>query len=965
MNEALQLSANRRLTLGGSSWRLLEVTSGCVEVFLVQRLGEAAGRRHHFASVPAGGIVFDAGFPGEAEDAVFIAIGQADTALRELAPPAGPLEPGELAALAASLDAWIESVVAGLATAGRVGPADAVGIAPGPVPALEAGAAVRAQGLRPVWWQSAEAPVLFLGDRPANGSCLPLPVNAWAACPEGAPESRALSSEQLLADGSWLERVAAANRLLTDTAREACSGRSRGELDTRERRSMLREAAAGRAWEEIAGVLNEPGGPEAPGAIPTPAGSLRFAFETVARLRGITARVPDLEEPGRGEVDAAQALARCARSSSIRLRRVSLEGGWFQRDHGPLIGFLEATGEAVALVRQHDAYHAQRPDGSWFEVGRPDAPSLHPAAFVLYRSLPDRALRLRDVIQFTAWGAREDVLMIAAMVVLTGLLGIVTPMLTARIFDLVIPQAERLIMAQIGVVLVTAALVRVMLELVRGMATLRLQNRADLNLQAAVWDRLLKMPARFFRRFTAGDLATRAQGVSQMHDTLSSAGTAVLFALPTGLFNFFVMFQKDVTLALWGLGLASVAVVVSVALNARQIMVLRQQYEVQGKLAGLVFQLINGVAKFRIAGSEDLAFGRWARDYARQERFAVEAGRWGVAAQTFFGGFGLFSSLVIFAVVARLAEAGSDFSTGSFLAFNAAYGALAGSLISVGNQSLTLLQLVPLLERTRPIFEATPEVAEDRASPGPLRGAIDLVNIRFRYADDLPPVLDGFSLRVEPGEFVALVGPSGSGKSTVLRLLLGFESPEGGTVFYDGKDLQTLDLGEVRRQIGVVMQNSRLVAGDIFRNIVGESSLTLDDAWRAAEMAGLAEDIRAMPMQMHTMVSEGGGGFSGGQKQRLAIARALAHAPRLLYFDEATSALDNRTQAVVTASLEKLHATRIVIAHRLSTITQADRIVVLREGRVVEDGTYSELMARRGFFHQLAARQLAESGDQG
>jgi ATP-binding cassette subfamily C protein len=263
------------------------------------------------------------------------------------------------------------------------------------------------------------------------------------------------------------------------------------------------------------------------------------------------------------------------------------------------------------------------------------------------------------------------------------------------------------------------------------------------------------------------------------------------------------------------------------------------------------------------------------------------------------------------------------------------------------------------MERTRPIFDAEPEITQDRASPGVLGGGIEMANIRFRYAEDVPPILENFSLRIEPGEFVALVGPSGSGKSTILRLLLGFENPESGTVFFDGKDLQTLDLREARRQIGVVLQSNSLIPGDIFRNIVGESSLTLDDAWRAAEMAGLADDIRAMPMQMHTVISEGGAGFSGGQKQRLAIARALAHSPRLLFFDEATSALDNRTQAIVTASLEKLNATRLVIAHRLSTIIQADRIVVLRNGRVVEDGTYEKLMAERGFFHELASRQLA------
>jgi len=522
------------------------------------------------------------------------------------------------------------------------------------------------------------------------------------------------------------------------------------------------------------------------------------------------------------------------------------------------------------------------------------------------------------------------------------------------------------LMAQIGASLVTAAFVRIMFEMVRGIALLRIQNRTDANLQAAVWDRLLKMPARFFRRYTAGDLATRAQGISEMHDALSSAGATALVALPTGLFNFIVMFRYNATLSLWGLGLALLALTISTALNAGQVFILRKQYTVQGKLAGLVFQIITGVAKFRIAGAEHLAFQTWATDYTRQERLSMRAGYWGVAARTFFGGYSLLTSLVIFAVVAHLTDktlsVGENraFTTGTFLAFNAAFGALVTSLITMGDSSLNLLQLVPLAERTKPIFDAEPEVAEDRASPGVLLGGVEIANVRFRYAEDVPPVLNNFSLSIEPAEFVALVGPSGSGKSTILRLLLGFETPESGTILFDGKDLQSLDMREVRRQIGVVLQNASLVAGDIFRNIVGESSLTLDDAWRAAEMAGLAEDIRAMPMEMHTVVSEGGAGFSGGQRQRLAIARALAHNPRLLFFDEATSALDNRTQAIVTESLEKTQATRLVIAHRLSTIIRADRIVVVRDGRVVEDGKYADLMNQRGFFYELASRQLME-----
>lgn len=769
-----------------------------------------------------------------------------------------------------------------------------------------------------------------------------------------------VSAEELMSRDAWLDELTRVHGLFLNAMQEEMAEREAREFDARERRMHLRESAGDAAWGEIASVLAGEQETSVPAVASSPMESLVFAFELAARLRGITPQLPDGVLRTGSSHDARGTLARMARESSVRMRTVVLEGAWFQNDNGPLIGFLEETGEAVVLVPAgRKGCILRQADGSSRYVNGKNAALLNPFACFLYRSLPDRRLSLRDIIHFSIWGNQRDAIMLLGMVVLTGLLGLITPALTGRIFDLVVPQAERQLMAQIGVALVSAALIRSMLELVRGVSLLRIQNRTDANLQAAVWDRLLKMPVRFFRKYTAGDLATRAQGISEMHDILSSAGTTALFALPVGLFNFIVMFQYNATLSFWGLGLSLLALGSSTFLNSRQTLALRKQYDVQGRLAGLVFQLINGVAKFRIAGAEHLAFGTWAKEYAKQERHSVRAGRWGVAVHTFFAGYTLLTSLVIFAVVAGLGAKGSEFTTGTFLAFNAAFGALVGSLISMGDNSLNLLRLFPLMERTKPIFEAEPEITRDRASPGTLAGSIEMANIRFRYAEDAPATLENFSLRIEPGEFVALVGPSGSGKSTILRLLLGFETPESGTIFYDGKDLQTLDPREVRRQIGVVLQSSRLIPGDIFRNIVGESSLTLDDAWRAAEMAGLADDIRAMPMQMHTVISEGGAGFSGGQKQRLAIARALVHSPRLLFFDEATSALDNRTQAIVTGSLEKMNATRLVIAHRLSTIIQADRIVVLRNGRIVEDGSYEKLMAGRGFFHELATRQLA------
>jgi ABC-type bacteriocin/lantibiotic exporter with double-glycine peptidase domain len=322
----------------------------------------------------------------------------------------------------------------------------------------------------------------------------------------------------------------------------------------------------------------------------------------------------------------------------------------------------------------------------------------------------------------------------------------------------------------------------------------------------------------------------------------------------------------------------------------------------------------------------------------------------------FTAAFTTTTTIVIFATLAASTQ--SSRSTGTVLAFMAAFGGLLTAALTLNSSVLSILRVVPLLENARPVLETVPEVDTQKAHPGELTGAVEVSHVSFRYQPDGPQVLQDVSLKANPGEFIAVVGPSGSGKSTLFRMLLGFEAPESGSVYYDAQELAELDVQAVRRQIGVVLQNGKLMPGDIFTNIVGNSLLTIEDAWEAARMAGFDEDIRQMPMGMHTYISEAGGTFSGGQRQRLMIARAIVGKPRILLFDEATSALDNRTQAIVSRSLERLNATRIVIAHRLSTIVNADRIYVMVGGQVVQQGSYAQLAQQEGPFRELIRRQL-------
>jgi ATP-binding cassette subfamily C protein len=506
-------------------------------------------------------------------------------------------------------------------------------------------------------------------------------------------------------------------------------------------------------------------------------------------------------------------------------------------------------------------------------------------------------------------------------------------------------------------VFAVAVVALALFQTVQNLSMQRLRAKMGAELQASIWDRVLNLPVSFFRDYAAGDLGMRVLGITQIQQMLSGTVTAAVLSGIFSLFSCVLLFYYDVRLALTAVGLVAVAVAVTVYLGYQQVAFQRLFTELNGKLSSIVLQAIQGIAKFRAAGAEGKAFAAWGSEFGRFKIANYQSRTTANRLNVFNAGYQLLTTMVIFAVVALSSQ--NSLTTGEFLAFNSAFLQFFGGVIGVSLAVVSALNVVPLYERSKPILTTLPEIDMLKANPGVLVGGVAARHISFRYDSGGPLALRDVSFEARPGEFVALVGSSGSGKSTLFRILLGFEQPEAGAVYYDNQMLNGIDVREVRRQIGVVLQNGQISQGDIVDNIIGTSTLTLDDAWRAAEMAGLAEDIRAMPMGMHTVLSQGGGTLSGGQRQRLLIARAIVNRPRILYFDEATSALDSHTQAIVSDSLEKLQSTRIVIAHRLSTIQHADRIYVMEDGRIVEQGNYQTLMDADGVFAQLARRQIA------
>jgi NHLM bacteriocin system ABC transporter ATP-binding protein len=665
--------------------------------------------------------------------------------------------------------------------------------------------------------------------------------------------------------------------------------------------------------------------------------------------------------------------AALGRIAGVRTRAVLLEPEFWRGDAGPLLAFLredEGHHHPVALLprgRGYELYDPRSPAPRALDAAL--AAQLEPQAYQFYRTLPRRPLGPLSVLRFSSARVRPDVARVAAIGLGGGLVGTLVPLLTGLIFDRIIPGAERGLLSQLVLLLLGIFAGSFLFDVARGLALVRVQTRMDAALEAAVWDRLLALPLPFFRDYSAGDLASRALGIGSIREVLSQAALSSVLGAVFSLWNFALLFYFDLRLALVASVLVVVAGGVAGLASYYELMQRRRVSELDGRIQGLLLQLFSGIAKLRVSASENRAFAVWARLFARRRDADLAGERIGLRVSAFDAAFPLVCAIALYALVAgepgtstfpalRGGASAQGLSTGEFLAFNAAFSAFLRAFLDMIGAGLSALSAIPLYERARPILTSPLESQGHGDSSLVLRGAVEVSHVSFRYQASAPLVLDDVTLRIEPGEFVAIVGASGSGKSTLLRVLLGFEVPSEGGVYYDGQALSGLDVRSVRQQIGVVLQHSQLMAGDIYSNLVGSSGLTLDDAWRAAKQAAVAEDIEAMPMAMHTVITAGGGTLSGGQRQRLLIARALAPQPQILLLDEATSALDNRTQALVSDSLDALRVTRIVIAHRLSTIRHADRIVVLDRGRVVQSGRFSELLAAGGAFGELARRQM-------
>ena len=658
--------------------------------------------------------------------------------------------------------------------------------------------------------------------------------------------------------------------------------------------------------------------------------------------------------------DVNDQLEYVLRPTGLMTREVELEEGWQNDAYGPMLGYLKEAGTAVALLPGtiYGYYFKDPATGKRTRITRKTARLFSREALCFYQPLPMKKLGIPDLLKYMKNSITYgDLVVIVLATLAVQLVGMIEPRVYSLVTGKILEGHNMNLMAGVGVFLLTSAFAAQLIGLVRSLLMQRINTKTSQAVQASVMMRILSLPVSFFRRYSSGELSSRAGSVnslcSMMLNNILSIGLSSLLSL----LYVAQIFSFAPALVWPSLLIILATVVMSLAVSLVQIGISRKRMKLSAEEQGMSYAVMNGIQKIRLSGSEKRVFARWGRLYAKGAQLEYNPPLFLKINTVITATISLIGTIVLYYLAIQ-----TNVGVSQYYAFTAAYGRVMGAFSALAGIAVSVASIRPVLEMAEPILKAEPEVAADKQPVDRVTGHIEMSHVSFRYEENTPYVLNDLSLDIKAGEYVAIVGRTGCGKSTLVRLLLGFEKPEKGGIFYDRHDLNSIDPRSLRKHIGVVIQNGQLFQGDIFSNItISAPDLTLDEAWEAAEMAGIAQDIREMPMGMQTLISEGQGGISGGQKQRLMIARAVAPKPSILIFDEATSALDNKTQKQVSGALDKLNCTRIVIAHRLSTIRNCDRILVMDKGTIIEEGTYDDLIAQNGYFAELVARQRLDA----
>ena len=636
-------------------------------------------------------------------------------------------------------------------------------------------------------------------------------------------------------------------------------------------------------------------------------------------------------------------------------RRVMLDGNWWKDGDGPVLAVFKDTGMPIALIPGPLAfYYFKDSNGNRIRVNKKNKDIFEREAVCFYAPLPQHEISGRELVLILLRSInRVDIVRLIVSTLTVTTVGMIVPFATNIIFSKIIPTGLLLLVYSIFILLLAVSISSYIISIARTALLGRIRQRMEVFMENAIMGRLISLPAKFFQEYSSGGLSQSVLSLNYLPTIITDA---VLGPAMTTLFS--IVYLVQISLFAPSLSIPAFAIFIAEGLllyiSIKQKIKLVQA-ELEGDIAthGMVFPIITGIQRIRLSGSEERVMARWAEVYKKKAGPAFKIVFPATFQNELITALTLLGTLFVYKY-----GASSGIAVSQFAAFQAAFGVVTAALMQFSASGIMVAYLKPTLKMIDPVIKCIPEVNGTKEMVSRLRGGIELNGVSFRYTDEQPLILNDISLKIKPGEYVAIVGRSGCGKSTIIRLLMGFEKPLSGTISYDDIPIDNIDPRSLRSNIGTVLQNGKLFVGDIFSNItISAPYLTLKDAWEAAEKAGVADTIRQMPMQMNTLISEGSGGISGGQKQRLLIARAIAPKPKILILDEATSALDNITQKMVSDSLDALNCTRIVVAHRLSTIKNCDRIIVLDKGKIIEDGTYDDLIARKGFFCDLVSRQ--------
>lgn len=911
------------------------------EVRLFAGAADNALARRPVGRIGAGGLLFGLGtsFLG---DETLIAVKSRDTAIYVLPDDWTAAEPTE--AFTAGLEQWLTTVVSGLASVIEPKPridvslssrASRVGVAAGAVLASHEG----------VTWVNVGPGAHLLGLEAITG-WVPLPPGAWLTADEAGTVA-VLDMRSALAMPAWADGLANFHNAVVETLPLV---RGLGEADEFNRlksRATAQRHAHHETADRFAQVLGNP-------SLAGTANSGEPVLDVMRMLaQALDIRLVAPVRARQAQMDRPATPMEIARASNIRLQPVKLKNMWWRSDAGPLLA-QRADGEYVALMRHDGHYQETDSRGRTRRVDAQVAAALQAQAHSLFTPRRAGPVQFAGLLLDSLRGSRGDVLAYLATMLVSAVLAQVLPLATGFVLGVLAPAGMQSALVQIGVLIVLMGLVGYVTQLAAEVARLRIQARSNGLLYSALWDRIASLPLNYFRRQTSAEVVARA-------GSAMSVPTGVQIFLFTAAASLGMIVSSLVTIAiqnplvaLLALALALVQIGSGAIAGYFQARAFLNGEQLEGLADALFVQIVNGLVKLRTAGAEERAVTRWADRFAAMRARQVNSRRVQNIYEAWLATFSLLAIAVLFVLVSMLATTESGLPVAQVVATLTAFSILVTAVGQLTSGCVSVWMLAPSWKYGKPLLEVAPESNAGRSDPGTLTGEVEFASVSFRYGEDSAPVFNNLSFRARAGEMVAIVGRSGAGKSTLVRLALGLESPASGAIYVDSQDLRSLQPSAYRAQVGVVLQEGKLPPGTLFDIVRGTSAATTEQVWQALQDAAIAAEVAAMPMGLHTLLHDATRTLSGGQVQRIALARAFLQAPALLILDEATSALDNATQAIAMHRVLRMRATRLVIAHRISTIRHADRILVLEGGRIVEQGSYDELMARNGVFTKLA-----------